>query len=131
MIPSRRPAITNGTAAGRMTLVKRNRSPAVNDLAISTRFRSTSRTPVWVLMMIGKTPPSTTRAMFEVTPIPRIRISTGSRATAGVEYSAMMYGSTVRRTSRYRPITSPIGIPITTDNRNPIARVLPLNSRSG
>src|SRR5204863_316648 len=82
--PSLRPAKIIGSAEGSRTLRMRLTRPAPKLTAARIRSGSAVRTPVWVLIAIGKKTPSMITATFDASPIPSQRIRSGSSAIFGI-----------------------------------------------
>jgi hypothetical protein len=74
------------------TILKMSRRVAPNAYAPSIKEGSVLRIPAVVLMITGKIARSTTTAIFEVIPMPKITMNSGAKAMTGVEYSADTHG---------------------------------------
>jgi hypothetical protein len=80
-------------------------------------------------MRMGKTQKRKTRITLAFTWNPAHNTISGIRATVGVEYRALMYGSNAYSTVARRAMTIPTGIPMTIASPSPSARTTRLPRR--
>src|SRR5256886_1694247 len=109
--PSLRPAKIIGSAEGSRTFRMRLTRPAPKLAAARIRSGSAVRTPVWVLIAIGKKTPSMITATFDASPIPSQRIRSGSSAIFGIEKVAAISGLPTASATLQKPVTSPTETP--------------------
>src|SRR5688572_4197370 len=109
--PSRSPAKIIGSADGSTTLRITDQRRAPKATAARTSSGSAWRTPVNVLMAIGKNTPSAITATFDGSPSPSQRMSSGSKAIFGIGNVAAMTGVPTASATAKKPTTTPTATP--------------------
>jgi hypothetical protein len=84
-VPSRAPVRMNGTLAGRTTVRNRIQPDAPKLWAMSWNRASAAWTPAIVLTTTTKIASRNTTKILACSPMPRIRMISGTSATVGVE----------------------------------------------
>ena len=103
-----------GSAPGNTTWRKMVSCEAPSERAARTSTSGVCSTPCTVFRMIGNRAPMKVMKMIEPSSVGSSRIASGIQATAGIGRSSSMYGETMSRISRERPMSRPSVMPSAT-----------------
>src|SRR5205823_1696594 len=120
--PSRRPAKIIGSAEGRITLRMTDQRRAPNATAARTSSGSAWRTPVNVLIAIGKKTPRAMTATLDGSPSPSQRMSSGSSAIFGTGNVAASTGVPTASAAAKKPTVTPTTTPAAAPRAKPSTR---------
>ena len=127
--PSRRPAKIIGSAEGRITLRMTDQRRAPNATAARTSSGSAWRTPVNVLIAIGKKTPRAMTATLDGSPSPSQRMSSGSSAIFGTGNVAASTGVPTASAAAKKPTVTPTTTPAAAPRAKPSTRRCRLDAR--